>query len=277
MATFSNRPRSTTHCAALAGLWLVLGCACGRQDGHATAGSEPVLPVAGLVAESVSVSGRVVLLGGPPKLLGRVLDLTGIPCAPQTALVHPAWKMDAEGGLAEVVITVSGSTRASNVAAKPSQVELSGCVFHPYVTALQAGETLSVHNSETSAARLSLQHHAADTLDQGEMMQTHETAPGQAWACAMAQPGTYRLVGEAHPWQQAWIVVHEGIHKAVSGPDGRYAVARALPDGEYVVQAWHPRFKKKLSKTVQVVNGAAQVDFAFDYSHSFDASQMLDS
>ncbi len=261
---------------ALAGLWLVVACACGRQ-GSLAENTEAELPVAGLVAESTSVSGRVVLLGGPPKLLGRILDLAGSPCAARTTLVHPAWKVDAEGGLAEVVITVSGSPRASNLTAKNALVELADCVFQPFMTAVQTGETLVLRNSESAAVRLSLALHEPGTLDEGEVRQELEQGAGTEWQGELRQPGIYRVEGDAHSWQRAWIVVHEGIHKAVSGPDGHYQVTRALPDGEYVVQAWHPRFKKKLSKTVQVVNGTAQIDFAFDYSLSFDATLALDS
>lgn len=265
--------------AASAWLWLSLACACGKHTGtDAALAGDAELSAPGLVAQTPSVSGRVFLLGGPPKLLGRVLDLSGTRCAPSAPLAHPAWKMDAEGGLAGVVITVSGSQRAANLEPPSPLIELTNCEFKPAVLAVQAGESVRIHNEDAAAVRLTLYRHTEGTLDKGiEMDVIEQVGQESNWNHEMRQTGIYRIEGDAHPWLRAWVLVHEGIHKAVSGPDGRYTVERALPDGEYEVQAWHPRFKKRLSKTVQIVNGMAQVDFAFDYSHSFDAILALDS
>lgn len=263
----------------MAGLWLGLAGACGKHPQDVSPlGSSEDLSVSGLIAQTPSVSGRVILLGGPPKSLGQTLDLTNTDCADSGPLAHPSWKMDAEGGLAEVVITVSGSQRASNLNESSATIELTKCELKPHVVAVQAGESVAVRPSDQSSVQLSLTRHKLGTLNEGEPIDT-TTATGDSatWVRAFNRPGLYRVEGDSHRWMRSWIWVHEGIHKAVSGTDGRYTVERALPDGEYVVNAWHPRFKKSLSKTVQVVNGVAQVDFAFDYSHSFDVVQALDS
>ncbi len=275
----ANPPYRVTFRVASAGLWLSLVCACGKQSAPIEAlGQNENLSVPGLVAHAPSVSGRVVLLGGPPKLLGRVLDLTGTRCAPSAPLLHPAWRMDSEGGLADVVITVSGSTRASNLDAPTPLLDLVNCQFNPSVLAIQTGESVSIRNSDSAEVRLSLSRHQEGSPDRGEEIDAiTQPEQGGDWSHEFRLPGIFRVEGDAHPWLRAWVLVHEGIHKAVTGPDGRYTVARALPDGEYLVQAWHPRFKKRLSKTVQIVNGAAQVDFAFDYSQSFDTVLALDS
>ena len=281
MSPFStSKPSSEAFRLGMVGLWLGLACACGRNDSNLSPlGSSDDLTVPGLVAQAPSVSGRVVLLGGPPKLLGQVLDLSGSDCTGASPLLNPAWKMTDAGGLEEVIITVSGSRRASNLAEASPRVDLTQCELKPYVMAVQVGESVSVHNTEQSSARLRLYRHKLGTLNDGEeVAATSDSAPvNEAWVHEFNRPGLYRIEGSTHRWMRSWVWVHEGIHKAVSGQDGRYTVERALPDGEYVVQAWHPRFKKSLSKTVQIVNGTAQVDFAFDYSLSFDAVEALDS
>ena len=68
---------------------------------------------------------------------------------------------------------------------------------------------------------------------------------------------------------KAWIVVHEGIHSAVSDAVGQYQIHRALPDGTYTVQAWHPQFAKPLTQTVTVADGTARADFTFDHAQAF--------
>jgi plastocyanin len=259
---------------------MVTGIACGPDQSAAVFDEKSIeLSTAGLVAEATSVSGRVVLLGGPPKTLGQVIDVGGNPfCTGHGKLINPNWKMDAEGGLGDVVITVSGSPRASNLPDKPVVIDQKNCEYLPTVMAVQAGESIAVRNSDLTYHNVRFIRHQAGTLDKGENLENiAQAGKGEEWVRELRRPGLYRLECDIHRWMRAWVYVHEGIHKAVSGLDGRYAVERALPDGEYTVSAWHPRFKKSLSKTIQVVNGTAVVDFAFDFSNSFDATLALES
>jgi plastocyanin len=267
--------------SAVAGMaWLGGIVACTPKPAESVLDEEGAeLSPAGLVAENPSVSGRVVLMGGPPKTLGKVVDVGGNPfCTSHGKIVNSTWKMDAEGGLADVVITVAGSTRAVNLPAEASVVDQKNCEYLPTVTALQAGESIVVRNSDLTYHNVRLIFHKPGTLDKGQNLENiAQAGRGEEWVRELKVPGIYRLECDIHRWMRAWIYVHEGIHKAVTGVDGRFTVGRALPDGEYVVSAWHPRFKKTLSKTVQVVNGTAQVEFAFDFSNSFDALLALDS
>ena len=254
--------------------------ACGKQP--ASQGFEDdslILSDAGLVAESPSLSGRVILLGGPPPTLGRKLDVGSNPfCASHGDLIDPTWKVHSDGGLADVVITVSGSSRASNVSAEPALIDQKNCEYLPTVIAIQAGQSIAVRNSDLTYHNVRLIRHDPSTMDKGEnLVNIAQAGQGETWVRQLKKASIYRLECDIHRWMRAWIVVHEGIHHAVSGIDGRYVMNRALPDGEYEVHAWHPRFKVGLSKMVQVVNGSAQVDFAFDFSRSFDASRTLDS
>mgnify|MGYP007073336833 FL=1 len=120
-----TRLLKTAPLAPVAAAWCLLLAACGPEISPPLAAESAIeLAPAGLVAESPSVSGRVVLLGGPPKTLGRVIDVGGNPfCSSHGQIIDPAWKMDAEGGLADVVITVSGSPRASNVSGEPALID----------------------------------------------------------------------------------------------------------------------------------------------------------
>jgi plastocyanin len=266
--------------AVTGALLIVSLVGCEKANSVVSSKSEPVaLPQAGLVAESPSVSGRVVLMGGPPKSLGQVIDVGGNPfCTGHGKIINPSWKMSPEGGLGDVVITVSGSSRAVNVSAEPALIDQKNCEYLPTVTAIQAGESIAVRNSDLTYHNVRLIRHQSGTLDKGDNLENiAQAGKGDEWVREMREPGLYRLECDIHRWMRCWIYVYDGIHKAVTSIGGEYTIDRALPDGEYTVSAWHPRFKKGLSKTVQVVNGTAQVDFAFDFSHSFDATMALDS
>jgi len=268
--------RLVTGCGLLAA---TLGCGKGR-DGVATWQSLDIdLSTAGLVAEGVSVSGRVTLVGGIPKSVGQVLDVGGNPfCAPHGDLINPTWKVDDDGGFADVVVRVQGSGRASNLDPQPVLIDQRRCEYLPTMVALQAGQSSVVRNSDLTFHNVRLAFHQAGTLDKGSNLENiGQAGNGEEWIRELRSPGIYRLECDIHRWMKAWIVVHEGVHVAVSREGGHYSVERALPDGEYVVSAWHPRFNKPLTQTVQVVNGAATADFTFDFTQSFDAKLALDS
>jgi len=56
----------------------------------------------------------------------------------------------------------------------------------------------------------------------------------------------------------------------VTGDDGTFKVwSNGLADGDYKIDAWHPRFAQPLEQTVHVKNGTAIVNFQFDGTKSF--------
>lgn len=260
---------------------LTASLSCGKgRDGEVTWDSLDIeLPTAGLVAEGVSVSGRVLLVGGNSSSVGKVIDVGGNPfCSQHGDLINPTWKVDEDGGFADVVVRVHGSGRASNIDSQPVLVDQRRCEYLPTVVAIQAGQSIVVRNSDLTFHNVRLAFHQAGTLDKGSNLENMgQAGNGEEWVRELRSPGIYRLECDIHRWMKAWIVVHEGVHVAVSRQGGSYAVERALPDGEYVVSAWHPRFSKALTRTVQVVNGSATADFTFDFTQSFDAKLALDS
>ncbi len=56
-------------------------------------------------------------------------------------------------------------------------------------------------------------------------------------------------------------------------PDGKFTINESIgwriTDGDYKIDAWHPRFADKLEQTLHVKNGSATVHFQFDGAKSF--------
>ncbi len=69
---------------------------------------------------------------------------------------------------------------------------------------------------------------------------------------------------------KGWVFVHSGIHATATAEDGTFSLNRALADGDYEVEAWHPQFSEKLLQTVTVKAGKASVNFEFALAKSFD-------
>ena len=60
---------------------------------------------------------------------------------------------------------------------------------------------------------------------------------------------------------------------AVTDLNGKFVIYQdywlQIADGDYKIDAWHPRFAKTLEQTIHVKNGTAHADFIFDGAKSF--------
>jgi hypothetical protein len=70
---------------------------------------------------------------------------------------------------------------------------------------------------------------------------------------------------------QCWVMVLKWGCFGVTGTDGTYKLRGGdqLADGDYKIDAWHPRFAQMLEQTVHIKNGSAIVNFQFDGAKSF--------
>lgn len=256
--------------AALALVVLPAVPGCGKT--HVTQVPAVALAPAQEVAEQVSVSGTVKLVGGKPSKLGEKVDVGGNPfCSGHGQLINPAWRLGANGGLADVVVTVKGSTRASNLPAESPWVDQHHCEFSPYMTTVQAGQSVRLHNSDLTFHNIRVVKHQAGTRSSGaNLANLAQPSQGQENVQSFNEPGIYRLECDVHRWMRAWVVVHEGIHIASTGEDGVFSIRRALPDGTYEIEAWHPMFPNKLTRTITVRDGKATADFEFALPQSFE-------
>jgi plastocyanin len=243
---------------------LIANVSCGKMPEAAV---EVKLTPAVEIAETPSITGKVKLKGADATALRKVVDVGGNPfCTGHGDIVDPAWKVAADGSLADAVITVRGSQRASNLASAPV-VDQTKCEFVPHTVAIQAGQNVRFHNSDLTfhnirIARYEAQGRAANIDNFGQPSRGDENVK------TFNTPGVYRLECDVHRWMNAWVFVHEGVHSAVSGTDGRFSITRALADGEYVVEAWHPQFSHSITHTVTIRGGKANADFEFDFANA---------
>ncbi|MDZ4287782.1 MAG: carboxypeptidase regulatory-like domain-containing protein [Prosthecobacter sp.] len=256
--------------AALATVLLYTLPSCGKPS--IPSGSSVTLAPATEIAMTSSLTGKVILAGGRPSSLGKVIDVGGNPfCTGHPQLVSPAWRVAADGGLADVVISVRRSSRASNGTSEPALIDQKHCEFAPYMTVLQAGQSVRFHNSDLTFHNIRIIRHEAGTRDGGRNLDNFgQPAQGDENLKAFGEPGLYRLECDVHRWMKAWVFVHEGSHAAATGADGTFAINRALADGEYEVEAWHPQFAEKLSQAVTVHGGKASVNFEFALAKSLE-------
>jgi plastocyanin len=272
-------PRRATQDSSSQALITALGVAlclattsCGK-----IADSGPRLPQAPLapaveVAVKVSVLGKITLQGIQPASLRQIVDVGGNPfCTGHGEILDPAWRVSADGGLANVVVTVQGSPRASNIIPDSApRIDQTRCEFVPNTLAVQPGQLVRFRNSDLTFHNIRIARHQAGTSHGGEnLANLAQASQGLENEETFSVPGIYRLECDVHRWMKAWIYVHEGIHTAVSAADGTYRIDRALADGDYTLKAWHPCFAEPLSQQITISKGTAKADFAFAYSKAF--------
>lgn len=254
--------------AAFGAVMLIANVSCGKAPERGV-DSLPLAPAVE-IAETPSITGRVTLKGAPAETLRKVVDVGGNPfCTGHGDLVDPAWRVAADGALADAVITVRGSQRASNLSAPAPLIDQSHCEFAPHTVAIQAGQSVRFHNSDLTFHNIRISRQTAGSQGKGENIDNFgQPSQGDENTKNFNAPGIYRLECDVHRWMNAWVVVHAGAHAAVSAADGHFTINRALADGDYVVEAWHPQFPSPVSQTVTIRGGKAAADFEFDFAHA---------
>ena len=211
--------------------------------------------------------GKMMLKGAAAASLRKVVDVGGNPfCTGHGEIVDSTWKVAADGSLADAVITVRGSKRASNLSTAPN-VDQMKCEFVPHTVAIQAGQNLRFHNSDLTFHNIRIIRYDAQGKS-ANIDNFGQPSRGDENVKTFDAPGVYRLECDVHRWMNAWIFVHEGAHAAVSAADGRFSIPRALVDGDYVVEAWHPQFSQSITHTVTVRGGKGTAEFEFDFANA---------
>jgi plastocyanin len=193
------------------------------------------------------------------------------------------WKIGPKGELADVVvwivepksppITIT-STQRRFPEPRPSEVEIKqiGCRYVPHVIAVEAGVPFKIINGDSTLHNIRAKIYdpvahspGADVFNFGQSYQ------GQTDEQQFDTPGIYTLQCDVHAWMQAWVRVLDNFCFAVTDTNGVFKIQDGadLADGDYKIDAWHPRFDQTLEQTVHVKNGTGSVNFVFDGAKSF--------
>ena len=211
-----------------------------------------------------SLSGRITA----PDLKAK--PLPGDPCAvggdPQDS-----WQVGAEGGLADVVVTLSrpaGVREAATekhrpTAASPPRATLrvEGCRFVPRVQVVEQSTVLRVSHEDPGLHTF----HLYFQEDEGAFrsVQNLAVAPGAPpleWPLAIS--GLYRVRSDQVPWMEAWIQVKDGQLVAQTDAEGRFEFEDLVP-GDWEATLWHEGLGKVRSFVTVPQDGPASLFMVF--------------
>ena len=203
------------------------------------------------------IGGRAILEGkAPPE---KVLPLKG-DCAKAHAKPPTTrfYAVSADGGLADVVVRVAEGLpdRRWRVPAQAQVIRQAGCIFEPYVSAVQAGQTVVIHNAGAEMHNVHL-----TSLRNPERNYAQMPGGKLSISLAMAEESV-RLKCDVHPWEFAYLTVVEHPFFAVTDQNGEFSLP-PLPPGEYLLEAKHRKAGTVRQKVEVKSREASSVEFRF--------------
>ena len=174
-----------------------------------------------------------------------------------------AWAAQTTAGELQVQVMADGAPLEGAVvslhgAADPvpgrAVMDQRNTAFEPGVLVIEAGTAVSFPNSDTVRHQV----YSFSPAKPFELPLYSGTPPEPV---VFSQPGVVVVGCNIHDWMIGWIVVLDTPHHARSGADG--VVRLQVPDGDYRLQAWHPRLAGEPLQQPVTVPGA-QVSLALE-------------
>jgi len=242
--------------AGISAILLAAAAACSSAPEPAAAppvSEHPVDPAtAGSITGTVMVTGKVP--GGDP------INMSTDPyCEGQPKLVTSDVVGGTGGTLQNVFIYVKDGlgNRRFPVPATPVVLDQKGCQYAPRVLGIQTGQTLAIHNSDSTLHNMhaSPEHNQEfnKALGQPGLNHTHTFSAAEVMVPFKC---------DVHRWMRAWVGVLDHPFHAVSGADGSFSLT-GLPPGTYTIEAWHETLGRQTQSVTIGASEAKPVAFTF--------------
>jgi len=257
---------------ATLGLMLTAGCGGGKEEeeeqpkaARAAKGSEAGAPASAPSGAAPGAMGTSSILGkvvfeGPAPAREKFKMTADAYCAKQ----HPGEveKEDVEigpdKGLANVFVYVkSGISGTYPPPATPAVIDQKGCMYHPHVFGMVAGQSLDILNSDPTLHNIHALPEKNDPFNLGMPVQ------GMKYTKKFDRPEVMiHIKCDVHAWMSAYVGVVPHPFFAVSARDGTYTI-KDLPAGTYTIEAWHERFGTQTRQVTVADKEAKTLGFTF--------------
>jgi plastocyanin len=221
-----------------------------------------LLILSAVAVHAGDVTGTVTFKGAAP----AEKEMTPIKDDPNCAAMYPGglpktkfYVVDANGDLADVIITIKGVPGAASTGASAAPVVLDqkACLYVPQILAVQTGQKIIVKNSDPCVHNVHTKPTVNPESNQVQM-------PGGAdLTYTFDKPEPFlKYQCDVHPWMFAWVTVTDHPYFAVSGADGKFTI-KNVPAGKYTVEAVHRKLGTQTAEVEVKADGATQ-NFAFE-------------
>jgi len=223
-----------------------------------------------------------VTLKGEPNSKDETFVASASGCGESPIRHTENWKIGPKGELADVVVWIVDPKFPDTLDYKTPipTVKQIGCRYDPHVVVVRAKSPLTIINGDPTLHNIRARIYDGPGKPLGEtVFNFGQSYQGQKDERQFDDPGIYTLQCAVHNWMQCWVVVLPPATLpgyALTGTDGVFKLIAGdvLLDGDYKIDAWHPRFAQPLEQTIHVKNGtailpSAGVNFIFDGAKSF--------
>jgi ER membrane protein complex subunit 7-like protein len=160
-----------------------------------------------------------------------------------------------EGGPRDVVVFVEGVKGAFPAPARHPQLVQKDERFIPHVLPVQLGSTVDFPNEDDF-------YHNVFSVVSGDRFDLGRYARGKSAHQTLTKTGVVVVRCEIHSGMKAYILVVPNPFFAVPAADGAFSIPD-VPEGTYLVKAWHPDYGYQERSVSVPASGTASVSFAF--------------
>ena len=200
-----------------------------------------------------TVKGKIEFEGERPELKPlEVSEKQSEGCCPPGQEVDKTDRsilIDENGGIADVVLTVTVEGAEAKMPEKPIAIDQKFCRFEPHVTVAPAGADLVFLNSDEVTHNIHVYAMKNETPNQA-------VAAGKELAMKAAKAEAIKVQCDLHPWMSSYVVVTDATHWAVSGADGSFEIA-GLPAGTHKIDIWHEKLGKSKAEVTVKEDGSS--------------------
>jgi plastocyanin len=240
------------------GITLSVACGGGGESGGGeTAGTSSQPSVAPL--GTGAISGVVTFEGAAPA--NPTIDMSEEPSCAARYSGQPTDPvvMVADGKLANVFVRVTGGLPAGPYPAPATKPEIdqAGCLYHPRVVGVMAGQSLTILNSDSLLHNIK----AVPTANRG--FNISQPRAGMSRDQVFTEPEIMvPLECNVHGWMKAYVGVVAHPYFATSAGDGTFTIG-GLPPGTYQLEAWHESLGTKTGAVTIGPDGTGTVTFTY--------------
>ena len=207
-----------------------------------------------------TIAGTVTYVGQVPSFQPISMDADPECAAKHDEPVMPQTLVLGEGNTTANVFVQVKDTFAQEDYSAPSTpvvIDQVGCMYHPHVVGVLAGQPLEFWNSDE------LLHNVHGTPDQNREFNLGMPASLREKQVTLNTPELYVPVKcDVHPWMSAFVAVMTHPYFDTTAEDGRYEIT--VPAGTYTVEAWHEKLGTRTQEVTVAAGETATVDFELD-------------
>lgn len=209
----------------------------------------------GSLLNAAELTGKISVKGTPPpaKPIPAVKADPNCGKSRTEDAMTRTWVVGADSGLANVVVYIKGGLEGKTFTAPAEKplIDQTGCMYEPYVSAVQTGQTFQVRNSDAFMHNVN----ATPKINKGFNFAQANAGQVNEKMFDKAELGA-KFACNVHPWMIAYVSVIDNPFFAVSDKDGKFTIKGDLPDGKYTLAAFHQK-GGEVTTEIEVKGGKA--------------------